>query len=198
MITYGDINDKTLVSLIETIPYGFTEPAYHIEQLCPVNRYPISDDRAPWNQEGNDPDPSTYLNEDGEPTLWTPPVLVPIVKLPQPNYDQSTQKVEPILVWFEDRVERDWTIINLTEPEIALQQRKVWPTAARYLQEFTFSEMAAISLSADPTIAALRFLLASWDGEIWSDDPRVVAGLNAIELAQIIDSSRRAEILSKL
>jgi hypothetical protein len=56
--------------------------------------------------------------------------------------------------------------------------------------------MAAISLSTDPTIAALRLLLASWDGEVWSDDPRVIAGLDALEVANIISATRRAEILA--
>jgi hypothetical protein len=124
-------------------------------------------------------------------------VLVPLVKLPQPQFDAATQTVEPTLVWSEDKVERDWTIRDLTAGELTLRARKVWATSARYLTEFNLQEMAAISLSPDPTIAALRLLMASWDGEVWSDDPRVIAGLDALELNEIIDEDRRAEILAK-
>lgn len=33
--------------------------------------------------------------------------------------------------------------------------------------------------------------------EVWSDDPRVVAGLDAVEAAGIINAARKAEILAK-
>jgi hypothetical protein len=197
MKTFGDITTQTLVSLIETSPYGFPEPGYHVTQLCPPGKYPLADDRAPWNKPDADPDATTYLDEDGTPILWTPPVLVPLVKLPQPQFDPATQTVEPTLVWSEDKVERDWTIRDLTAGELTLRARKVWATSARYLTEFSLQEMAAISLSPDPTIAALRLLMASWDGEVWSDDPRVIAGLDALEANQIIDATRRAEIIAK-
>jgi hypothetical protein len=85
----------------------------------------------------------------------------------------------------------------LTADELAAAARKVWATSARYLTEFNLQEMAAISLSPDPTIAALRLLMSSWDGEVWSDDPRVIAGLDALEANQIIDATRRSEILSQ-
>jgi hypothetical protein len=39
--------------------------------------------------------------------------------------------------------------------------------------------------------------MSSWDGEVWSDDPRVIAGLDALELNEIIDEDRRAEILAR-
>ena len=80
--------------------------------------------------------------------------------------------------------------------EQEIEGRKIWENNTLYLQEFMLEEMAAISLSTNPTIAALRLLLASWNGEVWSDDPRVVAGLDAIEAAGIINSERRSEILA--
>lgn len=74
---------------------------------------------------------------------------------------------------------------------------KRWANGEDFLQEFTMQEMAGISLSTDVTIAALRILLAVWNGEVWSDDPRVVAGLDAVESAGIINADRKAEILAK-
>lgn len=36
--------------------------------------------------------------------------VVPLVKLPQPEIDVTKEYCEPKLVWFSDRVERDWEI----------------------------------------------------------------------------------------
>lgn len=108
---------------------------------------------------------------------------------PAPPYNAATQRPP---VWAQD----EWIITDKTAEELAADARKVWATSARYLVEFTMPEMAAISLSTDPTIAALRLLMASWDGEVWSDDPRVVAGLDALEAQGIIGETRRSEILA--
>ena len=123
--------------------------------------------------------------------------VVPLIKLPKPVVDPLTQKAEPFLAWASDKVERSWVLLSLSPEEQAAAARKVWPTSADYLIEFTFQEMAAISLSQDPTIAALRLLLASWAGEVWSDDPRVLAGIEALITQGIISQARADEILSK-
>jgi hypothetical protein len=73
---------------------------------------------------------------------------------------------------------------------------KRWPDAEAFVAEFTLPEMAAIGLSTEPTIAALRFLLSSWRSQVISDDPRVQAGLDALVQTAIISEQRRAEILS--
>lgn len=78
----------------------------------------------------------------------------------------------------------------------ALAARKIWPNAAAFLGEFIMPELAAISLSTDPTVAALRLLLA-WPADVWSDDPRIVMGLTALVSAGIIDETRKAEIIAK-
>jgi hypothetical protein len=75
--------------------------------------------------------------------------------------------------------------------------RKIWPNAAAFLGGFSMPELAAISLSTDPTVAALRLLLASWPSDVWSDDPRIVMGLGALVSAGIIDETRSAEIVAK-
>jgi hypothetical protein len=75
--------------------------------------------------------------------------------------------------------------------------RKTWPNAAAFLGEFSLNELAAISLSIDPTIAALRLLLASWTADIWSDEARIQLGLAKIVEAGIINETRKAAILQK-
>lgn len=64
--------------------------------------------------------------------------------------------------------------------------RKTWDSPASFLGEFSMEQIAAISLSTDPTIAALRLFMAAWKGEVWSDDPRVVAGISATVSVGII------------
>ena len=155
---------------------------------------------------------SIILDDDGNPRFdtiaptptpdnWTPPSIVPLIKLEQPDYDPATHRCTPVLVWFEDRVERQWTTTLLTPEEIAentiFAARKVWPNAAAFLAEFSMPELSAISLSLDPTIAALRLLLASWSTDIYSDDPRIISGLTSFIAAGIIDEVRWGEIVAK-
>ena len=56
--------------------------------------------------------------------------VVPLVKLPQPEIT-AAQKAEPNLVWHEDRVERDWQIIDKTAEEIAAELSAL-PDAEKY------------------------------------------------------------------
>lgn len=74
--------------------------------------------------------------------------------------------------------------------------RKIWPSPQSFLAEFGLDEMAAVSLSQNPIVAALRFLLSTWQGEIYSDDERVEMGLDALVSEGIIDEDRREEIIS--
>ena len=74
---------------------------------------------------------SIVLDEEGNPRLdtlkpidagddWTPPEIVPLVKLRQPELDITKEYCEPKLVWFSDRVERDWEIKTI--PSIPPEQ----------------------------------------------------------------------------
>jgi hypothetical protein len=82
-----------------------------------------------------------------------------------------------------------------TPPEVP--GRKTWPNAAAFLGEFSLPELAAISLSTDPTVAALRILLLAWPADVWSDDPRIQMGLDALVSAGVIDVDRIEEIVVK-
>ncbi len=146
------------------------------------------------------------LDDEGNPIVtpphpfpdgWQSPTLIPLVKLDPPTFNAATHRIEPTLVWYEDRVERDWQAVQLSQEEAAAAARKTWPNAAAFLAEFSMPELAAISLSTDPTVAALRFLLAPWPADVWSDDPRIVMGLAALVDSGIIDETRSAEITAK-
>jgi hypothetical protein len=108
----------------------------------------------------------------------------------KPSFDPSLQK-EPY--WGLGQ----WVIENKSEEELAADVRKSWDNSSMFIQEFTLTEMAAISLSQDTTVAALRLLLSTWFGEVWSDDPRVQSGLSALISSGIINEARRDEILAK-
>lgn len=75
--------------------------------------------------------------------------------------------------------------------------RKTWLNAAAFLAEFSMPELAAISLSTDPTVAALRLLLLAWPADVWSDDPRIVGGLEALVASGIIAEGRPETFVSK-
>lgn len=90
-----------------------------------------------------------------------------------------------------------WIVIDKTEEELQADARKVWDNASAFVQEFSLQEMASISLSQDPVIAALRLILSTWFGEVWSDDLRVINGLDSLVASGIIDENRRQEILNK-
>jgi hypothetical protein len=74
--------------------------------------------------------------------------------------------------------------------------RKVWATASAFWAEFTQTEKLAILASAVPEIRLLDRELVLWQGELWSDDPRVQAGLAALVQTGILTEERRGEILA--
>jgi hypothetical protein len=122
--------------------------------------------------------------------------VVPLVKLPQPQVSAG-QKVEPKLVWHEDRVERDWDIIDKTAEEIAAEARKIWLTVADFWAEFSDTEKLAIADSPIPGIRLLHEELRMWRGEVWSDEPKVQQGLGGLVAVGILTESRKSQILAK-
>lgn len=94
--------------------------------------------------------------------------------------------------YYEDLIQK-WTTAKFENQE---PDRKTWNNASLFLAEFSLEELAAISLSTDPTIAALRLVLASWSGHIWSDDQRIQLGLSKLVELNIITEERKGIILS--
>jgi hypothetical protein len=109
MKTFGILESQTLVSLQLN-----ADDSPRFDAIRPQSKWAPTDDDAPWNQEGADPD------SDWSEYVWQPPTIVPLVKLPQPSLDPLTEYCEPKLVWFEDRVERDWEIKQI--PQIPPEQ----------------------------------------------------------------------------
>ena len=167
------------------------EPLFNAIQ--PRDQYQLSDITAPWNR----PDAISSNPEDYPDQFWTPPNIIPFIKLNQPSYNPLTHTIDPIIIWSETAATRDWVIRDLTEAEKAIASRKTWQNSRDFLAEFTMTEIGSIGVSTDPTIAALRLILSTWPGSVYSDDQRVITGLDAIEAAGIITTKRRNQIITK-
>lgn len=96
-------------------------------------------------------------------------------------------------------LERATLLDRWAEDRFAAQQvqaRKMWRNAQAFVAEFTPAEVAGIALSAAPVVAAMRFKLTTWFGEIHSDNADVLAGLDALVAAAILTPERRTQILT--
>ncbi len=124
MKTFGIPTTQELISLLP-----LDDESYSPTQLCPRDKYWQEDPRAPWNQQDHNLNSADYPE-----LLWLTPVVVPLIKLSKPFFNEATHKCEPLLVWFEDRVERDWTVTELTSqelkakvpPNITVRQLREW------------------------------------------------------------------------
>lgn len=101
-----------------------------------------------------------------------------------PSYDAATQHAPE---W----VSGAWVVRD----KIAEELRKVWPNVQSFMAAFTMQEKAAIALSTDPTIAALRLELTTWLSQVLSNDSRVQMGLNKLVELGILTEQRKQEIL---
>jgi len=143
----------------------------------------------------------TYPRTDNAPVVGLAECLLVLEEVTQdpPDFDADTQRLTKTQV--VDVVAKTltygWGIIDLTDEELAAKARKTWMTSADFIGEFTLGELAAVQLSTNPTIAALRFILAAWSKPVWSDDPRIQLGLSTMVTEKLITSERSAEILAK-
>lgn len=73
---------------------------------------------------------------------------------------------------------------------------KIWRNVQEFMKDFTMSEKAAVALSTDPTLAALRLELSTWFSTVHSNDSRVVMGLDKMVELGIISADRKTEIIT--
>lgn len=78
-----------------------------------------------------------------------------------------------------------------------LAARKVWNSRVEFWNAFTMQEKIAIATSTNDMVKFFFAELTIWNGEVWSDDPRVQQGLDLLVAEQIITPQRRADILAK-
>lgn len=139
---------------------------------------------------------------DGQAATVDPPLyLLEEVDRPAPDFNATTHRIE-IVAPYADLEAGEWVRVSfeaiaLGEADLVALARKTWPNASAFLGEFSMPELAAISLSTDPTVAALRLLLLAWPSDVWSDDPRIVGGLAALVASGILDEARSAAIVAK-
>lgn len=111
---------------------------------------------------------------------------------PTPGENEKLSRLPDAIIGDEVHTNR-WEVVDMTTEEIAAASRKTWPDAAAFLAEFSIEQLAAISLSTNPTVAALRLLLASWPADVWSDDPRIILGLGELVSDGIITAQEANE-----
>jgi hypothetical protein len=145
MKTFGILETQTLVSLHL---YGDETP--NLESIRPRDKWEQNNADAPWNQENADSE------ADWSESIWIPPTIVPLVKLPQPTLDVTKEYCEPKLVWFSDRVERDWEIKTI--PPIPPEQ--IEEEAIRKAAKLAFIEKQKI-LYAPYIVQPENFSLAT-------------------------------------
>jgi hypothetical protein len=132
-----------------------------------------------------------YPRADDEPVVGLDPdyEIFDVIQLPEPAYNPATQYLSTTesIDTTAKTVTRGWQIINLPD-------YKIWANAQGFMAEFTTPEKADIAMSIDPTIATLRLELSTWFSEVYSNDYRVVSGLNKLVQLGIISEARKAEI----
>lgn len=102
---------------------------------------------VPFDDEGNPNLDSLAPNP--KPDDWTPPEVVPLVKLDPPELADD-EISDPVLNWFPDRVERAWSVRTITEDEY--RQLHPVPDSVQSHQLFTALSRAGIQ---EDTIAAI-------------------------------------------
>lgn len=102
---------------------------------------------------------------------------------PKPAYDPDTHTCE----WNGS----GWTVAAKPAPEAV-----VWRDAGAFFASFTAEEKAAIDLCTDPTIAALRATLYTYQGRVLSNDDGIQTGMARLVTLGILTHARAAAIVT--
>ena len=83
------------------------------------------------------------------------------------------------------------------QAEAAAAARKVWPDAAAFVAAFSPLEIVTIARSTDDTLTYLDYVLKTWQGPLYFDDPRVQAAFARLLSLGILTEERVSQILAK-
>ncbi len=114
--------------------------------------------------------------------------------LANPQYTTMTKMVDGQFVPMSEE-ERLQTFNGWAEAQYK-RQIKIWPSVEYFMKEFSMQEKAAIAISQDLVIAALRLDLTTWLSSVHADDARVQAGLNKLVELGILSEARKEEIIT--
>jgi hypothetical protein len=73
---------------------------------------------------------------------------------------------------------------------------KFWPSSQAFVAAFTDEEKAAIALSTNAQVAAMRLTLNTWHDTMHPDDPRVSGGLALLVSLGILTEQRKSEVIA--
>lgn len=85
--------------------------------------------------------------------------------------------------------------LELWNAERNVRKNKEWSSVEAFVEEFSLEECAAVELSVNPQIAALRFKLKTWQSSVHANHPLVQDGMAALVSEGIITEERKNAIL---
>mgnify|MGYP000881270336 CR=1 FL=1 len=137
-----------------------------------------------------------YPRNDDEPVVGLDPdyEVFDIIQDDEPTYDPATQYLTTTetIDTVAETVTYGYQINDLPPPP----DYKIWSNAQAFMAEFTDEETFGIANSTDSTVAALRLEISTWFSQVYSNDPRVIAGLDKLVELDIITEARKEEIVA--
>jgi hypothetical protein len=135
-----------------------------------------------------------YPRADDDPVVGLSPEyeVFDVIEEPQPSYDTETHTcaATETIDTQAKTVTRGWTV------QVRPPESKIWTNAQAFMSAFTMEEKAAVALSSDPIIAALRLELSTWLSPVHVNDERVQLGLNRLVELEILTNDRKNAIIS--
>lgn len=107
--------------------------------------------------------------------------------------DITRQESDPAII--QNLLRKGWQEVSAPEPP-SPPPPPMWSNAQAFMAAFSMEEKAAIALSTDPTVAALRLELSTWLSAVHVDDERVQMGLNRLVELEILTNDRKNAIIS--
>jgi len=134
-----------------------------------------------------------YPRNDDEPVVGLDPdyEVFDIIQDAEPTYDSATQYLTTT-----ETIDTVAETVTYGYQINELPDYKIWANAQAFMAEFTDEETFGIANSTDTTVAALRLEISTWFSQVYSNDPRVIAGLDKLVELDIITEARKAEIIT--